>query len=452
VSNRPAVSREAPRRLRSKIALVLTLAAIGGFSAMAGAGWLLVLEAEDAILEGLVAEAVQAQERPEGAPSRPPWLTHLLDDAALCRSMGLAAAPASPGPHELFASADGSASVLIAGFTDRWRVWLASDREREFRLRRDRAGRGWWLADLSYFEFTEARVASVRSSLLAASVAVGLLALLLSALIIRWTVRPVVALAARVQAGSGLTEAPARPFAEGCADDEVGFLARSLDESRERVAAALGRERQFIAECSHELRTPLAVLKAAAALLPEVAEEPEGRARALARMTRAVQRAERLVQFFLVLAREGRERADVLWVPLRAVAEEAIEDQRAIRPDPTRVLAVAIPPEVQVLASREVLLMLVHNLVGNALQHAPEGQVAVAWSADATLTIDDEGPGFPDAGEDARPRGYGVGLALARRLCETQGWALHTARSPAGGARVSLHFPDAALRERIVVY
>ncbi len=83
MNNRPAVSREAPRRLRSKIALVLTLAAIGGFSAMAGAGWLLVLEAEDAILEGLVAEAVQAQERPEGAPSRTPWLTHLPDDAAL---------------------------------------------------------------------------------------------------------------------------------------------------------------------------------------------------------------------------------------------------------------------------------------------------------------------------------------------------------------------------------
>jgi signal transduction histidine kinase len=163
-------------------------------------------------------------------------------------------------------------------------------------------------------------------------------------------------------------------------------------------------------------------------------------------MTRAVQRAERLVQFFLVLAREGRERAEVRWVPLRAVAEEAIEDQRAIRPDPARELAVAIPPELRVLADREVLLMLVHNLVGNALQHAPEGGVTVAWSADATLTVDDEGPGFPDAGEEVRPRGYGLGLALARRLCETQGWALHTARSPAGGARVRVHFPAAAVR------
>jgi signal transduction histidine kinase len=452
VSRTPIVSRVVPRRLRSRIPLVLTLAALGGFTVMAAAGWLLVLEAEDAILEALVAEAVQAQERPEGSPARPQWLTYVQDDAALCRRTGLAAAPDTPGPHELFASADGSASVLIAGIADRWRVWLASDREREFRLRRDRAGRGWWLADLSYFEFTEERVASVRTSILAASVGVGLLALLLGGLIVRWTVRPVVALAARVQAGTGLVGAPARPLADGCADDEVGFLARALDESRSRVAESLARERQFIAECSHELRTPLAVLKAAAALLPEVAEEPEGRARALARMTRAVQRAERLVQFFLVLAREGCERAGALWVPVRAVAEEAIEDQRAIRPNPARALTVAIPPELRVLADREVLLMLVHNLVGNALQHAPEGGVTVAWSADATLPVDDEGPGFPDAGEEMRPRGYGLGLALARRLCETQGWALRTARSPAGGARVSIQFPDAALRERIAVY
>jgi len=230
----------------------------------------------------------------------------------------------------------------------------------------------------------------------------------------------------------------------------VGFLARALDESRQRVADSLVRERQFLSECSHELRTPLAVLKAATVLLPEVVEEPEGRARALARMTRAVQRAERLVQFFLVLAREGRERAEVRWVPLRAVAEEAIEDQRAIRPDPARILTVAIPPDSRVLADREVLLMLVHNLVGNALQHAPEGGVTVAWSEDATLTVDDEGPGFPDAGEEVRPRGYGLGLALARRLCETQGWRLRTARSPAGGARVSIQFSDAAVRSAAV--
>jgi two-component sensor histidine kinase len=96
-----------------------------------------------------------------------------------------------------------------------------------------------------------------------------------------------------------------------------------------------------------------------------------------------VRRSERLVQFFLVLAREGRERADAGWAPLRTIVEEA---------------------------------------------------------------IDDEGPGFPGPGEDARPRGYGLGLTLARRLCETQGWELRTGRAPTGGARVTIVFPDSAVR------
>ena len=450
MSSPSAASRAVPRRLRSRILLVVTLAAIGGFTVMATAGWLLVLEAEDAMLDTRLSEAVQAQEHAAHASAAPPWLTRLEDEAALRQRTGLSARPEGPGPHELFASADGATFVLVGGFADRWRVWLAPDREREYRLLPDRAGAGWWLADLSSLEFTEARSARIGAGILAASCAVGLLALLLSALIVRWTVRPVVALAARVQATAGRVESPPRPLAEGCAEDEVGYLARALDESRLRVAESLARERQFIAECSHELRTPLAVLKAAADLLPEVVEEPEGRARALARMTRAVQRAERLVQFFLVLAREGRERTGVQWVPLRPVVEEAMEDQRIIRPDPARDLRLAIPPEVRLSADREVLLMLVHNLIGNALQHAPEGPVTVSWSEDGTLAIDDEGPGFPEAGDEARPRGYGLGLALARRLSETQGWALRTARSPAGGARVSIQFPDAAVRSAAV--
>lgn len=88
---------------------------------------------------------------------------------------------------------------------------------------------------------------------------------------------------------------------------------------------------------------------------------------------------------------------------------------------------------------------------GWQVAHARHGALALRLAAaDATLTVDDEGPGFPDAGEEVRPRGYGLGLALARRLCETQGWTLRTARSPAGGARVSIQFPDAAVRSAAV--
>ena len=445
----PRPQRPPPARLRTKIALVTTLAAIIGFTAMAGAGWLLVLEAEDAIMESLVLDAVQAQSQRDAAPKPPSWLTRLKDDATLRREVGLVDVPDGPGPHEVFSGGPGSDAVVIGGVIDLWRVRLSGGREQEFRLLRDGVTGGWWLADLSYFEFTEAHTDSVRTRILLAAGGVGLLAFLLSALIARWTLRPIVALAARVQAAPEPRQRAEERMAEGLPDDEVGYLARALDASREQVADSLARERQFISECSHELRTPLAVLKAAAALLPEVDAEPEARARTLARMGRAVHRTERLVQFFLVLAREGRERAGAGWVPLRTVVEEAIDDQRTIRPDRARSLSVAVPELVQVHASRDVLLMLVHNLLSNALQHATEGAVSIGYIDESVLAIDDEGPGFPAAGEEARSRGYGLGLTLARRLCETQDWSLRTERSPSGGARVMIVFPSTAVRLRV---
>jgi two-component system sensor kinase ParS len=128
------------------------------------------------------------------------------------------------------------------------------------------------------------------------------------------------------------------------------------------------------------------------------------------------------------------------------VVQEAIDDQRLILPGPARAIAVAIPDSLHVHASRDVLLTLAHNLVGNALQHAPRGSIAISWTEDACLTIDDDGPGFPASDEKSRSRGYGIGLTLAQRLCETQGWRLIRGRSSRGGARVDIHFPTTSVR------
>jgi hypothetical protein len=97
----PRPSTRAPARLRTKIAVVVTLTAIGAFSAMSVAGWLLVLEAEDTIMESLVLDAVQAQQRTEGAPLPPSWLKRLKNDSVLRQGLGLADAPEGPGPYEI---------------------------------------------------------------------------------------------------------------------------------------------------------------------------------------------------------------------------------------------------------------------------------------------------------------------------------------------------------------
>jgi len=199
-------------------------------------------------------------------------------------------------------------------------------------------------------------------------------------------------------------------------------------------------------ECSHELRTPLATLKSGLGLLTDMDGDADARRRVLARMERAVARTERFVQFFLVLAREGREPADIGWVPVRQVVKEVVEEQRLPNAAVVQEGDIEIEECVRVRASREVITVLLHNLVANACQHAPGGRLRVSWLEGPKLRFDDDGPGFPDmrmgggVGESAARPGYGIRLELSERLCRTQGWVLARGVSATGGARVEVVF------------
>jgi signal transduction histidine kinase len=302
------------------------------------------------------------------------------------------------------------------------------------------AGTLW--VDVGRLEFTEARAASIRWVVLAVVGAMAALALLASAVILRWTVQPVLLLAERVRrTESDLTA----DLAEGLADDEVGALARALQESRSRTHAAMEREQRFLAECSHELRTPLATLRSALTLLTEVGDNAEARTRVTGRIARSVARMERLVQFFLVLAREGRQPTAAGWVTVDSVVREVVAEHSALAAPPLPRWIIEIPTEARVLANRDVVLTLVHNLVGNAYKHSPGGRIALRWRAPAILQVDDDGPGFADLAPPTAVLpppvpGYGLGLELLRRLCRQHGWTIERGASDWGGARVNVFF------------
>jgi signal transduction histidine kinase len=122
----------------------------------------------------------------------------------------------------------------------------------------------WVVADLKDREFSETNLAGVQAWLVVLSAGILLASLLASAVITRWALRPMLALAERVRAREVERKAGRHgeaTLAEGLPDDEIGFLARVLDAHHERLHEALEREWRFIADCSHELRTPVTTLK-----------------------------------------------------------------------------------------------------------------------------------------------------------------------------------------------
>ena len=115
---------------------------------------------------------------------------------------------------------------------------------------------------------------------------------------------PVSELAQRLR-DSGRSSQP-EALAAHFPDDEVGELAKALDDYSSRLTDVVKRDREFNADVSHELRTPLAVIKGAVELLlsrPDLDDKTRSR---LQRIQRAEQQCTDLISALLLLSRNER--------------------------------------------------------------------------------------------------------------------------------------------------
>jgi signal transduction histidine kinase len=272
--------------------------------------------------------------------------------------------------------------------------------------------------DLQSLEYTEGEIPRLTRWLLIMGSGALLLVWLLSRRLARSAMAPVLDLTARVR----LRGPDDGPLAAPGAADEVAQLARALDEAWDRERSALERERQFIADCSHELRTPLTVLRGALSLMEE---EPPARPELLARLQRTARRLEGIARTFLVMAREERRRTERSPQPLTELVRESLAEQQLLFPHRRLEALLRIPPEAIVDGHREVLLVLLGNLLSNTFQHSAAGRLEITFGEHPAPYLHfAETPAAappPPAGSTA---GYGIGLPLVRRLVRQQGWRM----------------------------
>ena len=236
--------------------------------------------------------------------------------------------------------------------------------------------------------------------------------------------------------------------------DEAARAGRAVQTTAARLGALVERERAFAADASHQIRTPLTALRLGLerALLTPGADLAEAARVALAR----IDRVESTVDELMARARDPLAPVgptDVAALVRQAAAERWAELARArgrelrIRPATGLPVAAATPA---------VLHQVLDVLVDNALRHGA-GAVTVrtraATDGGLAVEVSDEGPGFDRAAlaaafhrGDARARGTGIGLALARSLAESIGGRL-VISTPGPGPAVALllpAWPDAA--------
>lgn len=234
-------------------------------------------------------------------------------------------------------------------------------------------------------------------------------------------------------------------------DDEVRVLAEALAGLAGRVADFTERERNFTRDASHELRTPLTVIRIATDVLlarPDIDDAVRDK---VVRIRRSSDEMERLVEAFLLLARESDEGLPNELVCVNDVARAELDRLQLIAREKPVQLVLDADCRLSVEGPSQVVGSVVGNLVRNALAYTDEGFVRVVVGRHG-VAIEDSGIGMAADQVDAvfrpyyradsgRDGGHGVGLTIVRRFADRFGWQVDIASRPGSGTRVTVRFP-----------
>lgn len=239
-----------------------------------------------------------------------------------------------------------------------------------------------------------------------------------------------------------------RPIPAGRAD-EVGFLARTLEDARVRLAERDRTQRGMVAGIAHEIRNPLGGIQIYAELLQNDSTLTEGQHARVAKILREIHRLGEIVEEFLAYARpQAPERTP--FDPREQVLE-SVDLLRGLL-EARRVEVLVAPPEPPALVRadpRQVRQALL-NLLRNAAEASPPGStIRIVWEAQGPtvlLSVEDDGPGIPTDRRDrvfepfytTKPDGAGLGLAIVRHLVEQNGGRIHLDSAPRGGCRFTI--------------
>lgn len=244
-----------------------------------------------------------------------------------------------------------------------------------------------------------------------------------------------------------------RRVPEPASPDEVGRLARTMNEMLARLEASSERQRRLVADVSHELRNPLAALKAQ---LEVAVEHPGGTGPSmLAGSIAEVDRMSLLVEDLLTLARfdEGMQKLHLSEVD---VDELVLAEAGRLELDGRVEISLQGVGAARVLGDEAKLARVVRNLSDNALRYA-KARVSFSVAEEGSwcvLSVADDGPGIPEPDrqriferfvrlETARSHegaGAGLGLAIVRETVAAHGGQVW-AEDARPGARFVVRLP-----------
>ena len=265
---------------------------------------------------------------------------------------------------------------------------------------------------------------------------------------VRRITRPLRALA---EAAERLGRGEAVPPLAEVGPDDVRRTTRAFNEMSARLHRFVRDRTRMLGAISHDLRTPITSLR----LRAEFVEDPEIREKILETLAEM----QEMIDGVLAFVREEAAREDTRQVDLAALIASLCDDLadggkdvRFLEPEFKESGAGKSVTRCRPVALKRAL----SNLIENAVTYGERARVSLA-AGDAAyeITVDDDGPGIPEADlervfepfqrlDDSRSRetgGTGLGLAIARSILRGHGGDITLANRPGGGLRATLRLP-----------
>jgi signal transduction histidine kinase len=246
--------------------------------------------------------------------------------------------------------------------------------------------------------------------------------------------------------------------------DEVGLLARTLDEMATRLERKLRAEKELLAGASHEIRTPLARIKVALELCAEEGVTVEQLKSNLQGIAGDAAELERLVEDALIVARLDLADGDGDLplrrgpIPIGELLDET-RDRFGVAHPTRELVARADGPDVAIEVDASLVRRMLDNLIDNAAKYSDSDQpievIARVEGDRAVLEVRDLGIGIPDdelelvfepfhRTDRSRSRGTGgtgLGLTLCKRIAQAHGGAISALPRDGGGVIVRAELP-----------
>jgi two-component system sensor histidine kinase QseC len=235
---------------------------------------------------------------------------------------------------------------------------------------------------------------------------------------------------------------------------EVRPLVDSINDLLHRLEQRLEHERRFTADAAHELRTPIAGLKVQAQVAAAT-QDPDARAHAIAQVLLGLQRAERLVDQMLRLARlDPLHSLQTQAVALRPLFLGLQDDLAASTKAQKQQLLIDLPQmRMSVQADPQLLEVALRNLLDNASRYSEAGATLVLGArhthGHTWLYVTNPAQGIDTTelaqlhqrfyrGQSKHQMGSGLGLAITQRIAELHHCQLLLAQTPSHLFQASL--------------